>query len=317
MQGDKKTWGKGVSMKYFVEQMFFNPRWYHYPLILILLPFSFLYGIAMVLRRTFLKQIVYDIPIVSVGNLIVGGSGKTPFVIALASRYKNVTVISRGYGRKSTGLVEVSHKGKILVDVKEAGDEAILMAGLLPEASIIVSENRHEAIMFAQSKGAKIIILDDGFNRVDIKKYDIILEPETINNYYTFPAGPFREFLSTRGKADLIVKEGFDFTREVSIDNETKKMVLVTAISNPTRLEKYLPQNIVHKVYYEDHAYFDEDALRKFLETYEASSVLCTSKDKVKMNGFKLPISEMKLKLEIKKEILIQIDEYIEGYIDA
>ena len=59
----------------------------------------------------------FGIPIVSVGNLIVGGSGKTPFVITLASRFKNVTIISRGYGRKSQGLVEVSQNGEVLVDV--------------------------------------------------------------------------------------------------------------------------------------------------------------------------------------------------------
>ena len=110
-------------MKAFFEQMFFAPKWYHYPIIVLLLPFSFIYGYGMWLRRKFAKEISFDVPIISVGNLIVGGSGKTPFVIALASRFTDVAIISRGYGRQSTGLLEVSYKGKVLVDVMQSGDE--------------------------------------------------------------------------------------------------------------------------------------------------------------------------------------------------
>ncbi|MCF6243606.1 MAG: tetraacyldisaccharide 4'-kinase [Sulfurovum sp.] len=304
-------------MKHFVEQMFFNPQWYHTPLTIVLFPFSLFYGSVMFLRRKLGNAIQYDIPIISVGNLIVGGTGKTPFVIALASQYEDVFVISRGYGRKSRGLREISYKGNILADVKVAGDEAMLMALSLSDVSVLVSEDRHKAIKYAQSKGAKLILLDDGFNRVDIDKFDILLEPNDIKNSATFPAGPFREFPSTRDKADIIVKEGSGFNREVTIENKTEKMLLVTAISNPSRLEDYLPKGVVHKVYYEDHAYFDEDVLKKLLKEYHATSILCTSKDKVKMEGFKLPISEMKLELEIKKEILAQIDTYIKGYIHA
>jgi len=304
-------------MKYFVEQMFFNPQWYHYPFMFLLFLVSLLYGSIMFLRRKLRKAKRYHIPIVSVGNLLVGGSGKTPFVIALASTYEDVFVISRGYGRKSTGFKKVSCKGKILVDVEVAGDEAMLMALSLPHTTVLVSENRHKAIEFAQSHGAKLIILDDGFSRVDIEKFEILLEPNIIKNKYTFPIGPFREFLATRRKADILAKEGIEFIREVTIENETDRMVLVTAISNPMRLDTYLPADVVHKVYYEDHAYFNEDILKKLLLDYQASSILCTSKDKVKMDGFKLAISEMKLKLEIKKEIFIQINEYIEGHTHA
>jgi tetraacyldisaccharide 4'-kinase len=297
--------------------MFFNPRWHHYPIIFLLFPFSLLYGGMMFLRRRLSRAKSYNTPIVSVGNLLVGGSGKTPFVIALALRYEDVYIISRGYGRKSRGFHKVSSEGKILVDVKVSGDEAMLMALLLPHATVLVSENREEAIKYAQRDGAKLIILDDGFNRVDIEKFEILLEPKSIKNRNTFPAGPFREFFSTRSRADILVKEGTDFTREVTIENETDRMLLVTAISNPSRLDVYLPESVVHKVYYEDHAYFDEDIIKELLIEHHASSILCTSKDKVKMDGFKLAISEMKLKLEIKKEIFMQTDEYIEGYRDA
>ena len=304
-------------MKRFFEAMFFSPKWYHYPLIVLLLPFSFVYGIGMWLRRKFVNPVSLGVPVVSVGNLIVGGSGKTPFVIALASTLTDVAVVSRGYGRKSKGLVEVSHKGKILTDVAQSGDEPMLMATSLPSASVIVSEDRHVGIELAKKQGAKVILLDDGFNRVEIEKFDILLEPLEIDNYYTFPSGPFREFVGTRKMADVIAKETKAFTRIVHIENETDRMVLVTAISNPKRLDTYVPKSVIKKVYYEDHAYFEEDILKKILKENNAISILCTSKDRVKMQGFKLPISEMKLKLEIKKEILTQVDAYVKGYNNA
>ena len=268
----------------------------------------------MWLRRKVTKRNTFGIPVISVGNLIVGGAGKTPFVIAVASRYKDVAVISRGYGRQSSGLVEVSRNGQILADVRQSGDEAMLMATALPDASVTVSEERRLAIELAKKQGAKLIILDDGFNRMEIEKFEILLEPGRINNLFPFPAGPFREFLSQRKYADCIAKEGREFVRQVEVADVTEKMLLVTAISNPARLDRYLPPGVVGKVYLEDHAYFDLSTLEGLLKEYEASSILCTSKDRVKMEGFKLPISEMKLKLEIKNEIFTQIDEYIKGY---
>ncbi len=294
--------------------MFFKPEWYHYPVIYFLWPFSFVYGIVMYLRRIFTRKKSFDIPIVSVGNLIVGGSGKTPFVIDIASRFEDLCIVSRGYGRQSKGLLVVSRNGQVLVDVTQSGDEPMLMATSLPQASVIVSEDRHKAIVLAKEQGAKLIILDDGFNRVEIKKFEILLEPQEIQNYYTFPSGPFREFFSQRKYADIIVKEGKDFTRHVMVQDAAEKMVLVTAISNPTRLDRYLPEGVVAKVYFEDHAYFDEQILVTLLEKHQADSLLCTSKDRVKMRGFKLPISEMKLKLEIKNKIFMKIEDYIEGY---
>ena len=64
----------------------------------------------------------------------------------------------------------------------------------------------------------------------------------------------------------------------------------------------------------EDHAYFDEERLKRILEAQNADSLLCTSKDKVKMKGFKLNISEMKLKLRIKDETFLKIEEYVLNY---
>ncbi len=298
----------------FFERLFFKPSFFDWLLILLFSPISLLYALVMFLRRVVTPKKSYSIPIVSVGNLTVGGSGKTPFVIALADRYKDVAVISRGYGRESKGLVEVSRKGKILTDVYSSGDEPMLMAISLPNTSVMVSENRETAIELAIEQGAKVIFLDDGFNRVNIEKYDILLFPEKIVNYMTFPVGPFREFYLSKYFSNINLYENRDFKRVVEIDNQTEKMLLVTAISNPERLEPFLPKGVVEKYYLEDHAYFEEDKLKEKLLISSALSLLVTEKDKVKMKGFKLPLSVMQLKLQINNEILEKVDRYIGEY---
>ena len=303
-----------MRLSYAYEQMLFHPIWYDWLFNVLLLPFAVLYGTWMLVRRKTATRKRYPVPIVSVGNLIVGGSGKTPFVIALASRYERVAVVSRGYGRKSSGLVEVSRNGEILVDVRQSGDEAMEMAQALPKASVIVSEKREVAIERAMAQGAKMIILDDGFNRVEIEKYEIILEPERVANPFPFPAGPYREFAFCKRAADIVAKEGRDFWRKVVYEDLQERMLLVTAISDPERLDAYLPKGVVQKVYLPDHAYFDEKELARLMAECDAQSLLVTGKDAVKMADFKLPLSKMKLKLEIKPTIIQQIETYIEGY---
>ena len=305
------------KLSHFFERLFFNPNLLDWVFILFLSPLSFLYAFLMLLRRLFTIKKSYHIPIVSIGNLTVGGSGKTPFVISLAKEYSNATIISRGYGRQSKGLVEVSSRGEILTDVFAAGDEAMLMAKSLSDASVIVSENREIAIEKAIKDGAKVIFLDDGFNRVNIKKYEILLFPKTIKNYFTFPSGPFREFFFMKYFADLALYEEKDFKRVVKIEDKTEKMILVTAISNPQRLNSFLPKGVIYKIYLEDHAYFDESILKQKLIDFSATSLLITQKDEVKMKDFQLSLSVLKLELEIKNEILDNIHKYIEEYPNA
>ena len=301
-------------MTQFFEAMFFSPKWYHYLAMILLFPLSLFYGMVMFLRRMLSTKNHFTIPIISVGNLQVGGSGKTPFVIALASRYKNVTIVSRGYGRQSIGLVEVSYSGKVVVDVKQSGDEAMLMAQSLPNASVIVSEDRTIAIELAMREGAKLIILDDGFNRVNIEKYEILLEPSCMPNTLPFPAGPLREFSFSKRHANVIAKEEKAFKRVVEYENLGDKMLLVTAISNPSRLDSYLPEGVVGSIYLEDHAYFNEEVLKEKMLAYGASSLLVTQKDAVKMKNFKLPLSLMKLELEIDDTIYASVDAYIKQF---
>ncbi|SFV64780.1 Tetraacyldisaccharide 4'-kinase [hydrothermal vent metagenome] len=303
-----------ISIVSFFERLFFKPNILDWVFISLLSPLSILFGLSMFLRRVLSPKKNYTIPIISIGNLTVGGSGKTPFVIQLASKYSDSFIISRGYGRESRGLIEVSSRGKILTDVFSSGDEPMLMAKSLPNASVIVSEDREIAINLAIEQGAKVIFLDDGFNRVNIKKFDILLFPQNIKNFMPFPAGPFREFIFTKYFANLNVVENRDFRRVVTIQNPTTRMLLVTAISNPKRLEPFLPDNIVDRIYFKDHAYFDEAELKEKMNLSNATSILVTQKDEVKMSSFKLPLSVMKLELQIKNEILEKIDKYIGEY---
>jgi len=299
------------SLKTFFEELLFAPRWYHYPIILTLLPLSLLYAFLMFLRRILTPKIDFNIPIVSIGNLIMGGSGKTPFIIALAARYKDAAIISQGYGRESQGLIEVSHKGKILTDVRQSGDEAMLIAQSLKSASVIVSEDRKVAIKRAKALGAKVIFLDDGFNRVEIKKFEILLEPKVIKNYLPLPSGAFREFYFSKVFSNLLCKEEQHFKRKVSFENVSSQMLLVTAISNPSRLDEYLPVGIVGRLLYPDHAYFDIEQIENKMKELDASSILVTQKDWVKLQNFDLPISLMKLDIDLDESIVEAIDHYI------
>jgi tetraacyldisaccharide 4'-kinase len=191
-----------------------------------------------------------------------------------------------------------------------SGDEAMLMAKQLPKASVIVSSNRKEGIELAIQRGAERIILDDGFNRVEIEKFEILLFPNIIKNYLPLPAGGFREFYHSKLFADLNLVEGRDFRRVVTIENPTERMLLVTAISNPKRLDSFLPKGVVGKIYLQDHAYFDETTLKWELNRSGATSLLTTEKDEVKMLGFKLPLSVMRLRVEIEEKILNKIKSF-------
>ena len=128
-----------------LENYLFFPNSFQKILSYLLLPLSFIYLLVILFKRLKASKIDFNIPIVSVGNLTIGGSGKTPITIELAKNFKDVCVILRGYGRESKGLFVVSLKGEIKVDVKTSGDEAMLLASTLKNATIIVSEDRVEA----------------------------------------------------------------------------------------------------------------------------------------------------------------------------
>ena len=262
----------------------------------------------MYLRFKLKKAEDFGIKIVSVGNLNVGGSGKTPLVSALALKYENVAVILRGYGRNSQGLYVVKTKDKILCDVDISGDEAMIYAHKLPNAVVIVSEDRKIAIAKAKEMGAELIFLDDAYSKHDIKKLDFLIDVKTPNNF-CLPAGPFRERLWHSKEATLL-EDGLDFKRVVELKDKTKKMSLVTAIARPSRLDEFLP-NVVSKNYFPDHHSFVKSELEEILKRDKSDSLLVTYKDYVKVESFGLPLSLLDLHVEVNKSLFEKIDKYI------
>lgn len=281
----------------------------------MLLPFSLLYTFIVYIRFLSIRPKDLGLPVISVGNRVVGGSGKTPFTIELASKYDNAAVVLRGYGRKSKGLIVVQHANTLLVDVSISGDEAMVLANALPNCTIIVCENRLEGIEKAKALGCELVFLDDGYSKHTVKKFDILLEE--INPSYLplcLPSGALREPLWW-GKKALQVYETKDFTRQVRIENSTQKMVLVTAISKPWRLDPFLPK-VLAKEYFLDHSTFTKQQLEDVLQKHQATSILTTQKDSVKMQDFNLPLSIMRLTLSIDKEVTHKVNTYIETFRD-
>ncbi len=289
------------EVTFWVERYFYNPSTFQKLLSILLLPLSWLYCFGMYVRFQLQKEKDFGIDIISVGNLNVGGSGKTPLVTALAKEYEDVAIILRGYGRKSHGLYVVKNRDKILVDVQISGDEAMIYAQKVPNAIVIVSENRKEGIERAKEMGAKQIFLDDAYSKHKIKKRDIIIDVESKNSA-CLPSGPFRERLwkSTNRR---VIYEDVDFKRHVTLKNSTKKMVLVTAIARPERLDAFLPM-VIAKYYFHDHYSFNKEELLEIIEKEDADSLLVTYKDFVKIKSFGIPLSLLDLDVEVNASLL-------------
>ena len=295
----------------FAQEYFYAPNLRQKCLAIALLPLSLLYCAGVTLKSKFSKTLDFGIPIISIGNLTLGGSGKTPLGIAILNEFEGGCVVLRGYGRASKGLIKVAISGEILVGVTASGDEAMEYAKSVKNANVIVSENRDIAIKEAKNLGAKYVLLDDGFGKFHIKKFNVLIHPSA-KPYFDFvlPSGAYRYPSKFYAKADYVVKEGEDFTRASEIINQTKKMVLVTAIANPQRLEPYFSLCVGLEIY-PDHYAFSRDELAKILARYGATSLLVTRKDAVKMEEFGLPLSVIALKTTLADKFKRIIKEKI------
>ena len=278
--------------------------------------------LIILIKRAMAKQIEFGIPIISVGNIIVGGSGKTPVTIKLASNHENACVILRGYGRASKGLFVISHNGKILEDVKTSGDEAMLLANSLPKATIIVSENRIKAILKAKELGCQIIFLDDGFSKYTISKFNILLRPkDESTNIFCLPSGGYREPKGFYAQADIEMVEGKDFKRIITIKKDGKicqlpeKTILLTAISKPKRLLEYLPKN-TKMISFPDHYTFTKEDIDKIQEENSDYAIVTTGKDFVKLREFNIKnLYLMDLDIEFDKNIDFSLlNQYLESF---
>jgi len=299
-----------------VEEYLFYPKTFlQFFLSFSLLPFAFVYCFIVISKRIFSQPKEFEVPIISIGNLTIGGSGKTPLTIELAKEHKNCAIILRGYGRQSRGMVVVSHNQKILCDVSISGDEAMLYAQSLLDATVIVSEDRIKAIKQAELLNCKIIFLDDGFSKSYIKKFDILIKPKNEPTLpFCLPSGAYREPKYLYKTADLLVSEDEDFNRVVNVINPTKKMILITGISKPKRLDKYLPKGIIKKIYFEDHHAYKKKELEELISKYKSTSILTTQKDAVKIEDFGLKLSILELNLEVKPHIKNQINTFLANF---
>jgi tetraacyldisaccharide 4'-kinase len=191
--------------------------WQHTVISSLLLPLAWLYwGITAYRNRlyqTILKPVKLNVKTISVGNITVGGTGKTPFVVTIARNLqkqgKRVVIQSRGYGRRSTGLITVSDGKNLLVTPNLAGDEPYLLARKLPGVPIIVGNDRLSAAQQAIERfRPDVMILDDAFQHRRINRdLDIVLL-DTLRpwgNGRLLPAGPLRETPENINRAGLIV----------------------------------------------------------------------------------------------------------------
>ncbi len=156
------------------------------------------------------------VPVISVGNLTAGGTGKTPLVESilryLSAQGIHAAMLSRGYGRRSRGVRVVSDGRQLLLDAREAGDEPVQVARKFPGVPVIVAERRIEGARLAVREfGAGVIVLDDGFQHRSLHRdLDIVVldAEKPIDKEPMLPAGLRRERLDSLRRAHIIVYTG-------------------------------------------------------------------------------------------------------------
>ncbi len=148
---------------------------------------------------------------VSIGNLSVGGTGKTPFVLFLANTLKakgmNVAVLSRGYKRKTTGTHVVSDGNTLKSNLQNSGDEPFMLANILQDISVVVDENRYRGGQFiCKEYNPDVIIMDDAFqHRRVFRDIDIVLINSNHRRPKLLPYGLLREPLRNIKRADAVI----------------------------------------------------------------------------------------------------------------
>jgi tetraacyldisaccharide 4'-kinase len=271
-------------------------------------PFSTIYGAIVQTKNSLydrgaLKSHQLSAPVISVGNLSVGGSGKTPFVILLGELLKQrgilFDVLSRGYGRKTRGVLAVDPNGS----PREFGDEPLLIAKRLA-CPVIVGESRYEAGLFAEKRfGPQLHVLDDGFQHRSLARdFNIVLiAPEDIGDQL-LPAGRLREPLSSLGRTDAVVLTGdiqsCDLTlptqvwrikRRVDISGAPERPIVFCGIAKPQTFVEQLRaagvQPAAEKSYPDHHAYTSSDVsqLRDLRDQNHSGGFITTEKDAINL----------------------------------
>ncbi|MCB9368427.1 MAG: tetraacyldisaccharide 4'-kinase [Calditrichaeota bacterium] len=277
------------------------------------------------------------VPVISVGNITVGGNGKTPFTIELvrllSDRFESlrgengIAILSRGYGRRAKDLCVVQTDA----DFKESGDEPLLIKRNSPSALVIAYANRVESARFAvEHFGAKLIILDDGFqHRPLARDLDIVLldSERPLGNGHLLPAGRLRERPAALNRTDLIVSVGQEGAAEAialkigkplmhattntsvpeGLASRMGPVYLLTAIARSSRVRQTaedMKLNVVGHARFRDHHAFSGKELDTADQTARklgASAILTTSKDMIRIPSWhgNLPLFEIPFRISL------------------
>jgi len=280
----------------------------------------YLWGSATRLNRRRRQAKRLPLPVVSVGNLTFGGTGKTPVTLALARFLREAgerpAVLLRGYGRRSKGPLRVLPSSS----PEEVGEEALLYLRAIPDLPVVVSERREEGAALLLALGPTLFLLDDGFQHVETARdLDLLLVDTTgPRDLFPPPAGRLREPLSGASRADALFLSGggrlpealapfaahkpafsvrFRWTEEPSLSVPPglswkallgRPVVAFAGVGSPGRFlrdlkEAGLPP--LRFLAFPDHAFPTEKrlaALERALGETRAEAVLTTEKDAVK-----------------------------------
>ncbi len=278
------------------------------------------------------------VPMISVGNITVGGSGKTPFVAWLASELKKEglrpVLLSRGDGANNQTPHLISQYSK----AHEVGDEAVLLYRM-SDCPVIAGRDRIAATQLAAEHG-NILILDDGFQYRQLQRIcDIVLVPsEGVGNGYLMPAGPLREEISALDRADMIVRSGSGNSTPLSNQKEwswsthaalvrdwnsrddilleaSKPVHLVTGIARPRRVIADLMslgyEIAEHSRFADHHAYTRQD-VEALLQYHR--SIVTTAKDAVKLQPLwpcDKPLWVLEQQVKAQKGLALNIVNYL------
>ena len=295
-------------------------------------PLSAIYGGLVGARnglyeRGWLRSRKLQGAVISVGNLSTGGSGKTPFVILLGELLKRrgikFDVLSRGYGRKTRGVMLVDPGGL----PRDFGDEPLLIARKM-QVPVIVGEDRYEAGRFAEARfGEQIHLLDDGFQHRGLARdFDIVLVTPEDARDRSLPAGRLREPLGSLRRADAVVltsgavAESFPVAdkmvwrvrRGIVAGNLTQHVparpVVFCGIARPQNFLLQLRTagiDPVAEAFFRDHhAYTEQDVhdLLALRQRSEAGGFITTEKDVVNLGGYLdtlAPLAVIPVKMEL------------------
>ncbi|MGO9649240.1 MAG: tetraacyldisaccharide 4'-kinase [Terriglobales bacterium] len=274
-------------------------------------PLAAIYAAGVDLRnalydRGTLKQKKLEGPVISIGNLSVGGAGKTPFVLLLGellqARGVKFDVLSRGYGRQSRGVAWVDPGGS----ARDFGDEPLLIARRLG-VSVVVGEERYQAGILAESRfGPQLHLLDDGFqHRALARDFDIVLVTPEDARDRMLPAGRLREPLRSLARADAVAltsgaspdsfplkeKLVWRVRRGIVPRNVPSRPVVFCGIARPKNFVLQLRTAGIEpaaEAFYADHHAYGERDIRDLLALRarsEADGFVTTEKDAINLGG--------------------------------